>query len=97
MSNFCVAYILIIGVNKITLVSLNSILLSIKKSVIYEPLSVYTKFRIVEKPTFNSNAFQAFGLIDLDTARLMVFETDGKLLGTYDLNFIGSTIGLNPL
>ena len=85
-----------IGANNITLVWVNSISLSIKKSVIYEPESVYFKFVIVENPTWVSNSIQACGLLDLDAATVVVFNLDGKLFLTYGLKTIGLTIGLLP-
>ena len=54
------------------LLTLKATLLSIKKSVIYEPWSVYVNLGMVENPILVYNAFQASGFADCDTSNVVV-------------------------
>ena len=57
--NFCVAYIFIGFASAMIFSDENSILLSIKKSVIYDPVFLYVKDSMVENPICNFNVSQA--------------------------------------
>ena len=70
------------GANNTTFCDVNAMLLSTKKSVIYDPAEVYLKFVIVENPTSVSKASQASWLAICDCCNVTPPPNVGKELGT---------------
>ena len=61
-----------------------------KKSVIYEPLSVYVRPDIVENPTYSSNVIQASGFNAFDCKRVIVPPPVGNVFNSYFSKVSGS-------